>query len=345
MGEDASELARRLAREAEAVCRHYLSNGRREGAYWLAGDVHNTPGRSLYVRVSAGREAGGVGKWTDAATGEHGDLLDLIALCRDLPRLRDTLDEARRFLSLPPAPSPMPSSGVRRAAPGSILAAQRLFAMSRPLRGALAEAYLRRRGLTRLGDCGALRFHPQCFYRPGPEDAPDTPSAAPAMICAVTDLAGRQTGLLRTWLDATSADKAQVASPRRAMGELRGHGVRFGAAGAVLAAGEGVETVLSLRQAAPRLPMVAALSAAHLAALELPPGLRRLYLIRDNDPAGHLAVRRLAEQAIARDIETIVLAPALGDFNDDLRRFGVPTLTARLRAQVAPEDVRRLLDP
>ncbi|WP_204337528.1 hypothetical protein, partial [Klebsiella pneumoniae] len=64
-----------------------------------------------------------------------------------------------------------------------------------------------------------------------------------------------------------------------------------------------------------------------------------------NDPAGHLAVRRLAEQAIARDIETIVLAPALGDFNDDLRRFGVPTLTARLRAQVAPEDVRRLLDP
>ncbi|MGH6863609.1 MAG: hypothetical protein ACREEA_07950 [Stellaceae bacterium] len=33
----ASELARRLAREAEAVCRHYLSNGRREGRYWLGG--------------------------------------------------------------------------------------------------------------------------------------------------------------------------------------------------------------------------------------------------------------------------------------------------------------------
>ena len=51
MPRDASELARRLAREAEAVCRHYLSNGRREGRYWLVGDVHNTPGRSMFVRL------------------------------------------------------------------------------------------------------------------------------------------------------------------------------------------------------------------------------------------------------------------------------------------------------
>ena len=48
----AGELARRLARNAEAVCRHYLSNGRRSGRYWLAGDVRNTPGRSLYVRLT-----------------------------------------------------------------------------------------------------------------------------------------------------------------------------------------------------------------------------------------------------------------------------------------------------
>ena len=45
MALDAAELARRLARDAEAVCRCYLFNGRREGRYWLAGDVRNTPGR------------------------------------------------------------------------------------------------------------------------------------------------------------------------------------------------------------------------------------------------------------------------------------------------------------
>ena len=51
MPRDASELAHRLAREAEAVCRHYLSNGRREGRYWLVGDARNTPGRSMFVRL------------------------------------------------------------------------------------------------------------------------------------------------------------------------------------------------------------------------------------------------------------------------------------------------------
>ena len=51
MAREASELAHRLAREAEAVCRHYLSNGRRHGRYWLVGDAHNAPGRSMFVRL------------------------------------------------------------------------------------------------------------------------------------------------------------------------------------------------------------------------------------------------------------------------------------------------------
>jgi len=50
MPRDASDLAYRLALNAEAVCRYYLSNGRREGRYWLVGDVANNPGRSLFVR-------------------------------------------------------------------------------------------------------------------------------------------------------------------------------------------------------------------------------------------------------------------------------------------------------
>jgi hypothetical protein len=52
MASQAAELARRLARDAEAVCRNYLSNGRRRGRYWVVGDVANTPGRSLFVRLT-----------------------------------------------------------------------------------------------------------------------------------------------------------------------------------------------------------------------------------------------------------------------------------------------------
>jgi len=44
MTENASELARRLAGQADAVCRYYLSNGRREGRYWLIGDVRMSIG-------------------------------------------------------------------------------------------------------------------------------------------------------------------------------------------------------------------------------------------------------------------------------------------------------------
>jgi hypothetical protein len=61
---DASELADRLAREAEAVCRQYLSNGKREGRYWMVGKVHNTPGRSMYVRLRDSPKAS-AGKWTE----------------------------------------------------------------------------------------------------------------------------------------------------------------------------------------------------------------------------------------------------------------------------------------
>ena len=62
----AGELARRLSRHAEAVCRHYLKAGRKEGRYWLVGDTSGAPGRSLYVRL-AGPESGkgAAGHWTE----------------------------------------------------------------------------------------------------------------------------------------------------------------------------------------------------------------------------------------------------------------------------------------
>ena len=65
-----SDLSRRLADNAEAVCRHYLSNGRRVGRYWIVGDVRNTAGRSMFVRLNGSRFGKGArGKWTDAQRG------------------------------------------------------------------------------------------------------------------------------------------------------------------------------------------------------------------------------------------------------------------------------------
>mgnify|MGYP003779375571 CR=1 FL=1 len=191
--------------------------------------------------------------------------------------------------------------------------------------------------------CDPLRFHPRCWYRLSDDDAPDTRTAWPAMIAAVTDLTGHVTGVHRTWLDPAALDKAPIAYPRRAMGHLLGHGVRFGAASDVMVFGEGIETMLSLRNAASALSMIAGLSSAHLAAILFAPMLRRLYVARDDDPAGDEAVATLTERAAVSGIELMVLEPRQDDFNTDLRQFGLDGLRAHLRPQLHPSDRGRFL--
>ena len=341
MTERPGDLARRLAEQAEAVCRHYLSAGRRQGRYWTVGDISNTPGRSLFVRLQDSSK-GPAGKWADAATGEHGDLLDVIRERCGLVNFADVAEEARRFLSLP-----HPELGEERragccgsAASGSTEAARRLFAMSQPVRGTLVETYLCNRGITALHGTGALRFHPRCYYRP---DEHSTTEIWPALVAAVTDLDDRITGAHRTWLAPDGIGKAPIDTPRKAMGDLLGHGVRFGIAGDVLVAGEGLETVLSARMALPDMPMLAALSAGHLAAILFPPSLRRLYVLRDRDPAGDNARDCLIDRASDVGIEAIGLSPARGDFNEDLCTAGADALRQAFRGQLRPDDVARFM--
>jgi hypothetical protein len=342
MTKTASELARLLARDAEAVCRHYLSNGRRQGRYWTVGDVRNSPGRSMFVRLKGPESgAGAAGHWTDAALGEYGDLLDVIRESCGLVHFSDVADEARRFLSLPrPEPQPAHAQPSSSAPPGSPESARRLFGMSQPITGTLVETYLRQRGITALPESGTVRFHPHCYYRPDEESPTQT---WPAMIAAVTDLGGTITGAHRTWLDPSGQDKAPIDTPRRAMGHLLGNAVRLGLAHDVMAAGEGIETMLSLRCVVPTMPMVAALSAAHLAAILFPRTLRRLYIARDNDPAGDGAVANLIDRSREAGIEAITLSPRLGDFNEDLRALSIDALRAGIRVQIVPEDVVRFM--
>jgi hypothetical protein len=79
-------------------------------------------------------------------------------------------------------------------------------------------------------------------------------STWPALLGIVTDLAGNLTGLQRTWLARDGSAKAPLADPRRAIGHLLGNAVRFGAPRDIMAAGEGIETVLSLLSLFPACP-------------------------------------------------------------------------------------------
>jgi Toprim domain len=98
-------------------------------------------------------------------------------------------------------------------------------------------------------------------------------------------------------MSALRIELAGFTDPRRALGHLLGNGVRFPACAGtpaelgkaeVLIAGEGIETVLSLKCVLPAPPIIAALSANHLAAIEFAPMLARLYVARARDAAGRL---------------------------------------------------------
>jgi hypothetical protein len=344
----ASELAHRLAREAEAVCRQYLSSGYRAGNYWMVGDARNTSGRSMHVRLKD-TPKGPAGKWVDEATAEYGDLLDVIRESCGLVEFRDVADEARRFLSLPPPEPESNTASAARERPrrgGSPGAARRLFAMAQPLAGTLGERYLRQRGIVFAARERWLRFHPGCYYR---DLATGRTLTFPALIAAVTSLEGVLTGVQRTWLDPAGDGKALIADPRRSMGNLLGNGIRLGFDTGVpievMTAGEGLETMASLRTVMPAMPMVAATSANHLAALALPAGCARLYIAADADAAGRHGIDRLSRRCSEAGIVPLVLRPQLGDFNEDLRRVGPARLAAWLRDQLVPEDGRLHLTP
>ena len=129
------------------------------------------------------------------------------------------------------------------------------------------------------------------------------------------------------------------------MGHFLGNAVRFGEAQDVLIAGEGIETMLSLIEGLPTLPMLAALSAGHLGAITFPSTLRRLYVALDRDPAGEGAAARLWTRASEAGIEAVILVPRMADFNDDLRHYGAAVLRAMLQDQLVSEDWDRFAGP
>ena len=331
---NAADTAAALAAHAEDCCRQYLPHGRRVGRYWCAGDVRGNPGRSLFVRLSP---PGAPGKFTDAATGQHGDLLDLIRLATGARSLREALAEARRFLVQPVSPA---SSG-----PGTYdrtEAARNLWARCQPIEGTHAELYLKARGIRRCR-FPALRFHPSLPYR---LDSGGW-RRYPALVAAVAGDDGEVQGVHRSWLDHRRPAKANVAAPRKSLGRIHGFAVRFGepAAASTLLVGEGIETVLSLvtvlphgalRTAVPSgMFAAAALSAGGLGTFVPPLMTARLIVAQDRDEEGERAARRLQLRCTRLGIASTVLLPAASDFNEDLVELGPEHLAGKLAPLVA----------
>ncbi|MGS5046719.1 MULTISPECIES: DUF7146 domain-containing protein [unclassified Mameliella] len=327
-----ADLSADLADRAESFCRLYFPEGRKQGNYWQVGNTSGAKGQSLAIRLQAeGRRK--AGSWQDFATGEYGDLIDLLQERLGSVTLKETLREARSFLGVALCPAvPRKSRNAERpdaASSKRIARARKLFAAGKPVLGTLAATYLQGRGITRLGP--ALRYHPRVFLRQG-EDDPDPPQRAPALLAKITDNRGQITGCARLYLDPSTGGLAAIESPKRILGQLHGHAIRFwsGTSRGDLIVGEGLENTLSVGTALPEFDLASCLTTTHLGLFIPPSGIKRIWIARDNDEAGHNASMRLRNQLASRGIACIELVPNMGDFNDDLRAFGKDALRRSL---------------
>ena len=166
--------------------------------------------------------------------------------------------------------------------------------------------YLRRRGLA--GPVPEhLRLHPRLTYWDGGDRG-----TWPAMIAPLIRPDGVVLALLRTYLTADGS-KAPVPTVKKltgAAGPLAGaciplHDPQHG----VIGIAEGIETAQAAHLAS-GLSTVAAYCAGYLAAYTWPPGVRRIVVFADADPAGAAAAQSLKARAMRAGLSVATMTPS-----------------------------------
>src|SRR4029450_1655424 len=111
----AAVLADALAQRVDDLVPALLPSAKCKGGYWTIGNLSNEPGSSLYIHRSGAK----VGKWSDTATGQFGDCLDLVNEVigggRDMPQ---AMRWARSWLRLDTEPLTAMGRGPRHIPPG-----------------------------------------------------------------------------------------------------------------------------------------------------------------------------------------------------------------------------------
>jgi putative DNA primase/helicase len=193
---------------------------------------------------------------------------------------------------------------------GRVAMASRLWEAAQDARGSPVARYLASRGIT-LPPPPSLRWAPRCCHW-------EARAWLPAMLAAIVNVDGGLIGVHRTFLAPGGSGKADVAPQKAMLGRAAGGAVRLGPAAEMLMIGEGIETCLSAAQAT-GMPAWAALSTSGLRALVLPPIVREIVILADNDAngAGAAAACDAARRWLsAGRAVRLAMPPDLGDFND-----------------------------
>lgn len=283
------------AREIAAA----LRAAHRSGAWWRCRcPVHCSRGPTLALRD--GERGGLIVKCFGGC-----DAPDVLAELRRLGLISDGARDRPHRLPGTTRPDERDDAARRLAM------AQRIWNSAHDARGSPVVRYLASRGIT-IAPPPMLRYTPALRRPDG--------SYGPAMVARIDSIDGDLIGITRTWLARDSAGSWR-RHDRAMLGRATSGAVRLAPAAKALLIGEGLETCLSAVQAS-GMPAWAALSTSGLVGLILPPIVRHVIVLADNDRsgAGERAAYAAAQGWIAEGRAVrIAMPPKPGsDFNDVL---------------------------
>ena len=200
---------------------------------------------------------------------------------------------------------------------------------STPIKGTLAEEYLREhRGIT--------APIPDSFKFNIAVKEPETQRYLPALIVVAKDKEGQTQAVQCIFLDIRTANKASIETPKRTYGPLKDASVLIQQGKGRVALAEGPETALSVASADATLTVYATLGIANMAKIPLSDTITKVTLCADNDGAlspSDKMLRKAAEALSKRGIDVHVAKPKKidQDFNDVLIEKGAPEVLRNIK--------------
>jgi len=138
---DIRDLKNHLNQHAAQICLETLPEGKKEGDCWKVGSIDGEKGRSFSCQLS-GADAG---KWIDFATGDHGDLLDLISITQKI-NLQESMTWAKRRFGI------KETEQQRKIAPAKKITAKKAWLPQADSASPNLHNFLDSRGFTNLGE-------------------------------------------------------------------------------------------------------------------------------------------------------------------------------------------------
>lgn len=234
-GPSLTEIKQLLQANIESLAATLVPGGSRQGRWWLAS---NPKRDDAHPSFGIGLAGDAPGAWKDFATGDKGDVLQLIQYVEDLPDIGASLQWARGWLGIDGAAPPKLKEKIATARADSDArareqaerlakwrkAAKAIYLDSKklPFAGSPADFYLRGRGIdlrllparsgrlrgaqSERASIGSLGWLPEAQHR-------ETGTAWPALVAAFTADDGNVVAVHRTFLSVTTDTPAVVKAP------------------------------------------------------------------------------------------------------------------------------------